>query len=140
MVQKRPNDASSHKTRFFRSPRKKPPWEQEPPCPWVPREKPGQKRGKDVTEKIAIQPPAGESVVAVPSISQGHTGGARKGAERKTTVSWAALLDEAFTKPGYIHEAYSRFHNYSRGNQLLALFQCFERYVELEVKPGRTEI
>jgi hypothetical protein len=25
-------------------------------------------------------------------------------------VSWAALLQEAVTKPGYIHEAYSRFH------------------------------
>ena len=37
------------------------------------------------------------------------------------------MLDEAVRKPGYIHEAYSRFHNYSLGNQLLALFQCFER-------------
>jgi len=37
---------------------------------------------------------------------------------------WAALLDEAVKKPGYIHEAYSRFHNYSLGNQLLALFQA----------------
>lgn len=25
--------------------------------------------------------------------------------------------------PGFIHETYSRFHNYSLGNQLLALFQ-----------------
>jgi hypothetical protein len=39
-------------------------------------------------------------------------------------VSWAALLDEAVRKPGYIHEAHSRFHNYNLGNQLLALFQC----------------
>ena len=45
-------------------------------------------------------------------------------------VSWAALLDEAVKKPGYIHEAYSRFHNYSLGNQLLALFQCFERGIQ----------
>jgi antirestriction protein ArdC len=58
---------------------------------------------------------------------------ARGGAERegrnnqKPMVSWAALLDEAVTKPGFIHQAYSRFHNYSLGNQLLALFQCVER-------------
>lgn len=45
----------------------------------------------------------------------------------KAIVSWAALLNEAVSKPGYIHEAYSRFHNYSLGNQLLALFQCIER-------------
>jgi antirestriction protein ArdC len=45
----------------------------------------------------------------------------------KAMVSWAALLNEAVTKPGFIHEAYSRFHNYSLGNQLLALFQCFSR-------------
>ncbi|MGH9436984.1 MAG: ArdC-like ssDNA-binding domain-containing protein, partial [Terriglobia bacterium] len=45
-------------------------------------------------------------------------------------VSWAALLDEAVCKPGFIHQAYSRFHNYSLGNQLLALFQCFERGVQ----------
>jgi hypothetical protein len=45
-------------------------------------------------------------------------------------VSWAALLDEAVKKPGFIHEAYSRFHNYSLGNQLLALFQCFERGIQ----------
>jgi antirestriction protein ArdC len=64
---------------------------------------------------------------------QGHTVSARGGAERegrndqKPMVSWAALLDEAVTKPGFIHQAYSRFHNYSLGNQLLALFQCVER-------------
>jgi hypothetical protein len=66
-----------------------------------------------MTENIEIQPLAGESVVEVPSIPQGHTGDARRGAERKTTVSWAALLDGAVTRPGYIHEAYNRFHNYS---------------------------
>lgn len=61
---------------------------------------------------------------------QGHTGGARYGAERnerKPTISWAALLEEAVSKPGYILQAYSRFHAYSLGNQLLALFQCIER-------------
>jgi antirestriction protein ArdC len=47
--------------------------------------------------------------------------------DQKPMVSWAALLDEAVTQPGFIHQAYSRFHNYSLGNQLLALFQCVER-------------
>src|SRR5204863_1391938 len=41
----------------------------------------------------------------------------------KPMVSWAALLNEAVKKPGFIHDAYSRFHNYSLGNQLLAVFQ-----------------
>jgi hypothetical protein len=48
----------------------------------------------------------------------------------KPMVSWTALLNEAVTKPGFIHEAYSRFHNYSLGNQLLALYQCFERHIQ----------
>ena len=48
----------------------------------------------------------------------------------KPMVSWAALLNEAVTKPGFIHEAYSRFHNYSLGNQLLALFQCVARGIQ----------
>ena len=37
-------------------------------------------------------------------------------------VSWAALFDEAVRKPGYIHEAYSRFRFYRLGSQLLPLF------------------
>ena len=57
-------------------------------------------------------------------------GDAPTGAERKPIISWAALLQEAVSKPGYIHEAYSRFHNYSLGNQLLALFQCFARGIQ----------
>src|SRR5882762_2621857 len=40
---------------------------------------------------------------------------------------WAALLVEAVNKPGLIMEAYSAFHNYSIGNQLLALVQCHLR-------------
>jgi hypothetical protein len=68
---------------------------------------------------------------------QGHTGSARLGAEReernenKPMVSWAALLDEAVTKPGFIHEAYSRFHHFSVGNQMLALFQCVDRAIPI---------
>ena len=42
-------------------------------------------------------------------------------------VSWGALLDEAVKKPGFIHEAYTCFNNYLLGNQLLGLFQCFEK-------------
>ena len=33
---------------------------------------------------------------------------------------WSALLVEAVNKPGTIMKAYSAFHNYSLGNQLLA--------------------
>jgi antirestriction protein ArdC len=61
---------------------------------------------------------------------QVHTVDAPTGVEIKPMVSWAALLDEAVKKPGFIHEAYSRFHNYSLGNQLLPLFQCFERGIQ----------
>ncbi len=43
------------------------------------------------------------------------------------TVSWQKLLHDAIHTPGRIHQAYSRFHNYSIGNQLLALFQCSAR-------------
>lgn len=45
-------------------------------------------------------------------------------------VDWSAMLVEAVAKPGVISEAYQRFWNYSFGNQLLALFQCFERKLE----------
>jgi hypothetical protein len=40
---------------------------------------------------------------------------------------WSALLVEAVNKPGLIMEAYSAFHQYSIGNQLLALVQCHRR-------------
>src|SRR5256885_16392806 len=42
-------------------------------------------------------------------------------------ISWQSILHDAITKPGAIHEAYSRFYNDSIGNQLLALFQCSAR-------------
>ena len=48
----------------------------------------------------------------------------------KALVSWAALLSEAVTKPGMIHEAYTRFHSYSLGNQILALVQCYSRGIQ----------
>jgi len=37
---------------------------------------------------------------------------------------WSALLIEAVTRPGLIMKAYSAFHAYSTGNQILALVQC----------------
>lgn len=43
---------------------------------------------------------------------------------------WAALLVEAVNKPGLIMEAYSAFHHYSLGNQILALVQCQLRGLE----------
>ena len=43
---------------------------------------------------------------------------------------WSALLVEAVNKPGMIMEAYSAFHNYSIGNQILALVQCQLRGLE----------
>lgn len=41
-----------------------------------------------------------------------------------TTPNFTTLLHEAVNKPGTIMKAYSAFHNYSLGNQLLALVQC----------------
>ena len=46
-----------------------------------------------------------------------------------TEMSFATLLDEAVSKPGSIHAAYSAFHGYSIGNQLLALVQCAQRQI-----------
>ena len=55
--------------------------------------------------------------------------------EQRTTQSpdipkWSALLVEAVTKPGLIMEAYSAFHRYSTGNQILALVQCQLRGIQ----------
>lgn len=43
------------------------------------------------------------------------------------SVQWSALLRDAVNKPGIISEAYSAFHAYSVGNQMLAYSQCFAR-------------
>ena len=83
-----------------------------------------------MTEEIKISQTAEETTSTASGGQQASTGGARHGAERKERkpiVAWAALLEEAVKKPGFIHEAYSRFHSYSIANQLLALFQCCER-------------
>lgn len=44
---------------------------------------------------------------------------------------WQTLLVEAVNKPGLIMKAYSAFHSYSLGNQLLALVQCQMRGLQL---------
>jgi hypothetical protein len=45
-------------------------------------------------------------------------------------TSWQKILHDAISQPGAIHEAYSRFHNYSIGKQMLALFQCKARCLQ----------
>lgn len=45
-------------------------------------------------------------------------------------ASWERLLREAVSEPGLILAAYTAFHNYSVGNQLLALVQCKQRGIE----------
>ncbi len=62
----------------------------------------------------------------------------RKKADEKVAASmppahpeWSQLLIDAVSKPGVISAAYSRFWHYSTGNQLLALWQCMLRGLEL---------
>src|ERR1700676_2336126 len=44
---------------------------------------------------------------------------------------WADLLHKAVTEPGIVSTAFSKFHHYSFGNQLLAYVQCERRGIEL---------
>ena len=44
---------------------------------------------------------------------------------------WSKLLHQAVTEPGTVSKAYSMFHNYSLGNQLLAAMQCGARGIPL---------
>src|SRR6476660_9887587 len=44
-----------------------------------------------------------------------------------TSPAFADLLSRALTEPGIVSRAYSAFHGYSLGNQLLAFVQCAER-------------
>lgn len=46
-------------------------------------------------------------------------------------ITFAELLEKAVTEPGMISQAYSAFHNYSFGNQLLAYCQCLEREIPI---------
>ena len=45
----------------------------------------------------------------------------------RTAPQFADLLNRALDEPGIVSRAYSAFHGYSIGNQLLALVQCAER-------------
>lgn len=49
----------------------------------------------------------------------------------KSQPSWSALLSDAVNKPGIISEAYSAFHAYSVGNQMLAYSQCAGRGIPI---------
>ena len=44
--------------------------------------------------------------------------------QRTDNPSFAGLLRSAVDEPGTLSSAYRQFHNYSLGNQLLAMFQC----------------
>jgi antirestriction protein ArdC len=59
------------------------------------------------------------------------------------TANFSTLLQDAVNKPGSIMKAYSAFHNYSLGNQLLALFECHTRGIEpgpINTFPGWKEL
>ena len=45
----------------------------------------------------------------------------------ESPAAWSTLLSEAVTKPGLMLDAYRAFHNYSVGNQLLAIVQLGAR-------------
>ena len=49
---------------------------------------------------------------------------------RPTPKAFADLLQSAVQEPGILCRAYSQFHSYSLGNQLLAMMQCHERGLE----------
>ena len=40
---------------------------------------------------------------------------------------WSELLHRAVTEPGIVSTAFSKFHSYSLGNQILAFVQCERR-------------
>lgn len=45
----------------------------------------------------------------------------------QNTAPWSALLSDAVNQPGVLSSAYSAFHDYSIGNQMLAWIQIQER-------------
>src|SRR5712692_2553197 len=46
-------------------------------------------------------------------------------------LQFGDLLNRAPTEPGIVSRAYTAFHGYSIGNQILALVQCAERGIQL---------
>lgn len=51
-------------------------------------------------------------------------------------LEWAELLKSAVKDEGVISQAYSAFHNYSIGNQMLAIMQCIGR--DIPISPINT--
>lgn len=51
--------------------------------------------------------------------------------KEKQQANFEQLLIDAVKEPGKILQAYSLFHDYSLGNQLLAMFQCSQRGLDL---------
>jgi hypothetical protein len=47
--------------------------------------------------------------------------------QKTPAASCLAIVRQAISQPGLIHDAYHRFHGYSLRNQLLAMFQCTSR-------------
>lgn len=50
--------------------------------------------------------------------------------DERFAADWSQLLRDAVERPGLLLKAYSAFHGYSIGNQLLALKQCEQRGIE----------
>jgi antirestriction protein ArdC len=50
--------------------------------------------------------------------------------EQTFTAQWSQLLRDAVEQPGQLLAAYSAFHGYSIGNQLMALSQCQRRGIQ----------
>jgi len=51
----------------------------------------------------------------------------RAGNAKRAAPDWAQVIVDAVKTPGILSSAYSRFWNYSVGNQLLAIFECMSR-------------
>lgn len=51
--------------------------------------------------------------------------------EKKTRPDWQKLFDSVLEEPGIIGNYYSMFHNYSIGNQILAIDQMIERGIPI---------
>ena len=48
-----------------------------------------------------------------------------------TRPDWMALLDSILDKPGILGDYYFAFHNYSIGNQAIAVCQMVDRGIEI---------
>ena len=61
--------------------------------------------------------------------AQSNPAAQQEGQEHERWRSWRALLADAITTPGLLHQAYRQFPGYSIRNQLLASAQCAQRQV-----------